>query len=154
MSETPKSPAQLMNDLTDQVRLLRQDVVNLTATATTKKEAAALRASERFLWPLAYALLVAAVAALAHGMGGRRAGQVLAALAVDVRPEQRIDRLGVDDAVDGGEHALAHGRDQPAQRLGGFDGGPELGDGIARRPDLAEPALDAAARADPDASIT
>ena len=45
MSEGPKSPAQLMNDLTDQVRLLRQDVVNLTATATTKKEAAALRAS-------------------------------------------------------------------------------------------------------------
>lgn len=45
MSETPKSPAQLMNDLTDQVRLLRQDVVNLTATATTKKDAAALRAS-------------------------------------------------------------------------------------------------------------
>lgn len=45
MSETAKSPAQLMNDLTDQVRLLRQDVVNLTATATTKKEAAALRAS-------------------------------------------------------------------------------------------------------------
>ena len=45
MSEVPKSPAQLMNDLTDQVRLLRQDVTNLTATATTKKEAAALRAS-------------------------------------------------------------------------------------------------------------
>lgn len=45
MSEAPKSPAQLMNDLTDQVRLLRQDVVNLTATATTKKDAAALRAA-------------------------------------------------------------------------------------------------------------
>ena len=45
MTETSKSPAQLMNDLTDQVRLLRQDVVNLTATATTKKEAAALRAA-------------------------------------------------------------------------------------------------------------
>ena len=45
MTGTPKSPAQLMNDLTDQVRLLRQDVVNLTATTTTKKEAAALRAS-------------------------------------------------------------------------------------------------------------
>ena len=45
MSEASKSPAQLMNDLTDQVRLLRQDVVNLTATATTKKEAAALRAA-------------------------------------------------------------------------------------------------------------
>ena len=45
MSGTPKSPAQVINDLSDQVRLLRQDVVNLTATATTKKEAAALRAS-------------------------------------------------------------------------------------------------------------
>lgn len=45
MSETPRSPAQVINDLSDQVRLLRQDVVNLTATATTKKEAAALRAS-------------------------------------------------------------------------------------------------------------
>ncbi len=45
MSEAPKSPAQVINDLTDQVRLLRQDVANLTATATTKKEAAALRAA-------------------------------------------------------------------------------------------------------------
>ena len=45
MSEAPKSPAQVINDLSDQVRLLRQDVTNLTATATTKKEAAALRAS-------------------------------------------------------------------------------------------------------------
>ena len=45
MSETSKSPAQVINDLTDQVRLLRQDVAALTATATTKKEAAALRAS-------------------------------------------------------------------------------------------------------------
>lgn len=45
MSEAPKSPAQLINDLTDQVRLLRQDVAALTATATTKKEAAALRAA-------------------------------------------------------------------------------------------------------------
>lgn len=45
MSDTPKSPAQVINDLTDQVRLLRQDVAALTATATTKKEAAALRAS-------------------------------------------------------------------------------------------------------------
>lgn len=45
MSETPKSPAQVINDLTDQVRLLRQDVAVLTATATTKKDAAALRAA-------------------------------------------------------------------------------------------------------------
>ena len=42
--------------------------------------AAALRASERFLWPLGYALLLAAVAALAHGIGGRRAGFLLGAL--------------------------------------------------------------------------
>ncbi|MBD0273108.1 MAG: hypothetical protein ICV73_14425, partial [Acetobacteraceae bacterium] len=60
--------------------------------------AAALRASERFLWPLAYALLVAAVAALAHGLGGRRAGQVLAALVavqfVDLQPGfARLDRF-------------------------------------------------------------
>jgi hypothetical protein len=40
-----KSPAELIADLTDQVRLLRQDVGNLTATATTKAEAAKLRAS-------------------------------------------------------------------------------------------------------------
>lgn len=45
MSDTTKSPAQVINDLTDQVRLLRQDVAVLTATATTKKEAAALRAA-------------------------------------------------------------------------------------------------------------
>ena len=45
MSDTPKSPAQVINDLSDQVRLLRQDVVNLTATATSKKDAAALRAA-------------------------------------------------------------------------------------------------------------
>jgi len=52
--------------------------------------ASALRASERFLWPFAYALLVAAVAALAHGFGERRAGLILAALlavqVVDLQP--------------------------------------------------------------------
>ena len=45
MTGTPKSPAQVINDLSDQVRLLRQDVGNLTATATTKAEAAKLMAS-------------------------------------------------------------------------------------------------------------
>jgi len=44
MSAAAKSPAELMADLTDQVRLLRQDVGNLTATATTKAEAAKLMA--------------------------------------------------------------------------------------------------------------
>jgi hypothetical protein len=60
--------------------------------------AAALRASERFLWPLAYALLLAAVAALAHGIGGRRAGLVLLALVAvqfaDLQPGfARLDRF-------------------------------------------------------------
>lgn len=60
--------------------------------------AAALRASERFLWPLAYALLLAAAAALAHGIGGRRAGLVLAALVAvqfaDLQPGfARLDRF-------------------------------------------------------------
>ena len=45
MSDTPRSPAQVINDLSDQVRLLRQDVADLTATAPTKKDAAALRAA-------------------------------------------------------------------------------------------------------------
>lgn len=44
MSTAAKSPAELIADLTDQVRLLRQDVGNLTATATTKAEAARLMA--------------------------------------------------------------------------------------------------------------
>jgi hypothetical protein len=60
--------------------------------------AAALRASERFLWPLAYALLLAAVAALAHGIGGRRAGLVLLVLVAvqfaDLQPGfARLDRF-------------------------------------------------------------
>jgi hypothetical protein len=42
----------------------------------------ALRASERFLWPFAYALLLAAVAATIRGFGPRRAGLLLAVLAV------------------------------------------------------------------------
>jgi hypothetical protein len=45
MSAATKSPAELIVDLTDQVRLLRQDVGNLTATATTKADAARLMAS-------------------------------------------------------------------------------------------------------------
>ena len=45
MSTVAKSPAELIADLTDQVRLLRQDVGNLTATATTKAEGARLMAS-------------------------------------------------------------------------------------------------------------
>lgn len=38
-----KSPAELMDDLTDQVRLLRKEVKNLTATAVSHDEAEELR---------------------------------------------------------------------------------------------------------------
>jgi hypothetical protein len=50
----------------------------------------ALRASERFIWPTAYALLVGASFALIHALGGRLAGIVLALLVTiqiaDLRP--------------------------------------------------------------------
>lgn len=50
----------------------------------------ALRASVRFFWPLAYALVLGAIAALAHALGGRRTGLLLAGLllvqAADLRP--------------------------------------------------------------------
>lgn len=50
----------------------------------------ALRASERFLWPFAYAALLAAIAALVHTLGSRRAGLVLCVLVAvqvaDLRP--------------------------------------------------------------------
>ena len=47
-----------------------------------QEHANALRASERFLWPFAYALLLAAVVAMIRGFGARRAGVILALLAV------------------------------------------------------------------------
>jgi hypothetical protein len=40
----------------------------------------ALRASERFLWPFAYAVLIAAVAAIVRGFGARRSGVILTVL--------------------------------------------------------------------------
>ena len=45
MSAAAKSPGELIADLTDQVRLLRQDVGNMAASAPTKAEAARLMAS-------------------------------------------------------------------------------------------------------------
>lgn len=52
--------------------------------------ASALRASERFLWPAAYAALLAAIAAIVRAFGARRAGLVLGVLAliqfVDMQP--------------------------------------------------------------------
>lgn len=50
----------------------------------------ALRASERFLWPFAYAALLAAIAALVHALGSLRAGLLLCLLVAvqvaDLRP--------------------------------------------------------------------
>jgi hypothetical protein len=61
-----------------------------TLPARVQGYADALRASERFLWPFAYALLLAACVALIRGFGPRRAGVVLALLVVvqfaDMRP--------------------------------------------------------------------
>lgn len=58
----------------------------------------ALRASVRFFWPLAYALILGAIAALAHVLGGRRTGLLLAALLLvqlaDLKPGfDRLDRF-------------------------------------------------------------
>ena len=57
----------------------------------------ALRASERFLWPFAYALLLAAIVALIRGFGPQRAGFILVLLAMvqfaDKQPGfARLDR--------------------------------------------------------------
>lgn len=64
--------------------------------------AGSLRASERFFWPLAYALLFAAVAVLARTWGGRRTGLLLAALLAvqlaDLRPGLRLLRSYVSGA--------------------------------------------------------
>jgi hypothetical protein len=50
----------------------------------------ALRASVRFFWPVAYAAMIGAIAALVHLLGGRRAGLVLLVLLavqmLDLRP--------------------------------------------------------------------
>jgi hypothetical protein len=50
----------------------------------------ALRASERFFWPLAYTLLLGAIVALVHALGARRAGPLLALLVavqlIDLQP--------------------------------------------------------------------
>ena len=61
----------------------------------------ALRASERFLWPFAYALLLAAIFALIRGLGPLRAGVILVLLAMvqfaDKQPGfARLDRYFPD----------------------------------------------------------
>jgi hypothetical protein len=73
-------------------------VIELVALPeTVLRHADALRASERFLWPMAYAVLLAAVVAIIRGLGPRRGGLALAALAAvqfaDLQPGfARLDR--------------------------------------------------------------
>jgi hypothetical protein len=54
-------------------------IADLPLPAVVQRLADLLRASERFFWPLAYAVLFGAIAAVAARWGGRRAGLLLAA---------------------------------------------------------------------------
>ncbi|WP_439597240.1 DUF6311 domain-containing protein [Falsiroseomonas sp.] len=66
--------------LTHRLSIGGQVVAELDLPERVVALADALRASVRFFWPLAYALILGAIAALAHALGGRRAGLALAAL--------------------------------------------------------------------------
>lgn len=57
-----------------------REVVLFEIPAPLRRVLDALRASERFIWPAAYAALLAAIAAMVRGFGARRAGLVLVAL--------------------------------------------------------------------------
>ncbi|WP_337876062.1 DUF6311 domain-containing protein [Elioraea sp.] len=76
--------------VTHRVSIGGREVVLFELSAAVLRYADALRASERFLWPVAYAALTAAALTLVRVLGARRAGLVLAAaLAVqiaDLRP--------------------------------------------------------------------
>jgi hypothetical protein len=54
-------------------------IAELPLPTSVQRVADLLRASERFFWPLAYAALFGAIAAVAARWGGRRAGLLLAA---------------------------------------------------------------------------
>jgi hypothetical protein len=65
-------------------------VTLFTLPPALEEIASALRCSERFFFPLLYALMAGATAALAHAIGGRRTGLVLAVLVlvqvIDLQP--------------------------------------------------------------------
>ncbi|WP_255569269.1 DUF6311 domain-containing protein [Neoroseomonas alba] len=66
------------------------EVAALSLPASVIERADALRASERFFWPVLYAALFGACVALVRGLGSRRTGYVLAAALLiqvaDLRP--------------------------------------------------------------------
>ncbi len=82
--------AMLALAVTHRVSIGGREVVLFELPQEMLRYADALRASERFLWPVAYAALLAAALTLIRVLGSRRAGLVLAAaLAVqiaDLRP--------------------------------------------------------------------
>nr|WP_246602786.1 DUF6311 domain-containing protein [Falsiroseomonas tokyonensis] len=81
--------------VTHRISIGGQVVAALPVPERLVEVADALRASVRFFWPLAYALVLGAMAALVHALGGQRAGLLLAGLLVvqlaDLRPG--FDRL-------------------------------------------------------------
>ncbi|WP_439578520.1 DUF6311 domain-containing protein [Elioraea sp.] len=85
-------------------------VLELPLPAFVQRGADLLRASERFLWPLAYAALFAATAAVVARWGARRAGLVLAA-ALALQLVDLQDGLGRYRAL------VADAPRSPAERL-------------------------------------
>ena len=118
MSAAAKSPAELIADLTDQVRLLRQDVGNLTATATTKAEAAKLMARIEKASGEAFAHAQEVIDASEHL--GRRMHQDSAS-AAQVAAERAIKGLGHDIQAAANQMRLesVRGRREALYRFGG-----------------------------------
>ena len=71
--------AMLAFAVTNRIAIGGAVIAELALPAFVQRAADLLRASERFFWPLAYAVLFGAIAAVAARWGGRRAGLVLAA---------------------------------------------------------------------------
>lgn len=77
--------AMLAFAVTHRIAIAGVVIVELPLPALVQRVADLLRASERFFWPLAYAALFGAVAAVVARWGGRRAGLLLmAALALQL----------------------------------------------------------------------
>lgn len=81
--------AMLAFAVTNRIAIADHVIAEFPLPALVQHYADLLRASERFFWPLAYAMLFAAIAAVAARWGGRRAGILLAvALALQLADVQ------------------------------------------------------------------
>jgi hypothetical protein len=82
--------AMLAFAITHRVSIGGREVLLFDPPEALVRMASALRASERFLWPAAYAALFAAIAVIVRGLGARRAGLVLSLLVavqfIDMQP--------------------------------------------------------------------